>query len=78
EYFNTLRRLGKPVAMLQYKGENHGLRKPANQKDYTVRMREFFDHYLLGKPAPPWLEEGIPHLKLEEHLQEKTKEILGR
>ena len=32
EYFNTLRRLNKPVVMLQYKGENHGLVKPANQQ----------------------------------------------
>jgi dipeptidyl aminopeptidase/acylaminoacyl peptidase len=25
EYYNTLRRLGKPVIMLEYTGENHGL-----------------------------------------------------
>ena len=54
EYFNTLRRLQKPVVMLQYKGENHGLAKPENRKDYAVRMREFFDHHLMGKPAPDW------------------------
>lgn len=77
EYFNTLRRLQKPVVMLQYKGENHGLRKPENQKDYTIRMREFFDHYLKGKPAPKWWTEGVPHLKMDEHLEkrlEKKKE----
>ena len=74
EYFNTLRRLGKPVVMLQYKGENHGLRKPENQKDYTVRMKEFFDHHLKGAPAPQWLEEGIPHLKLEDHLEDRVRE----
>jgi dienelactone hydrolase len=74
EYFNTLRRLRKPVVMLQYKGENHGLAKPANQKDYTVRMREFFDHYLRDKPAPNWLKEGIPHLDLEDHLKERMKD----
>ncbi|MBA7645146.1 hypothetical protein ES703_52899 [subsurface metagenome] len=73
EYFNTLRRLGKPVVMLQYKGENHGLRKPENQRDYTIRMRQFFDHHLKGKPAPKWLEEGIPHLKLKDHLKEISK-----
>src|SRR5262249_54878973 len=56
EYFNTLRRLNKSVVMLQYKGENHGLVKPANQKDYAVRMREFFDYHLMGKPAPGWLK----------------------
>ena len=38
EYFNTLRRLGKPVILLEYPGENHGLARPANQQDYTVRM----------------------------------------
>lgn len=71
-YYNTLRRLQKPVVMLQYKGENHGLRVPANMKDYTVRMREFFDHHLMGKSAPKWWIEGVPHLKLKEHLEERT------
>ena len=71
---NTLRRLEKPVVMLQYKGENHGLIKPANRKDYTVRMREFFDHHLMGKAAPQWLKEGVPHLKLDDHLKDRTLE----
>jgi len=74
EYFNTLRRLKKPVVMLQYKGENHGLRIPANREDYTIRMRQFFDHYLKGEPAPDWLKEGIPHLDLKDHLKEIAKE----
>jgi acetyl esterase/lipase len=74
EYYNTLRRLGKEVVMLQYKGENHGLRKPENMKDYTVRMREFFDHHLKGKPAPKWLVEGVPLLKMADHLDERLKE----
>lgn len=69
EYYNTLRRLQKPVVMLQYKGENHGLAKTENQRDYAVRMREFFDHYLMGKPAPEWWTEGVPHLKMDEHLK---------
>jgi len=71
EYYNTLRRLGKPVVMLQYTGENHGLAKRANQKDYTVRMLEFFDHHLKGRPAPGWWTDGVPHLKMEEHLKER-------
>ena len=74
EYFNTLRRLQKPVVMLQYKGENHGLVVPANRKDYTIRMKEFFDYHLMGKPAPKWLQEGVPHLKLKDHLEERSKE----
>ncbi len=75
EYYNTLRRLKKPVIMLQYVGENHGLQKAANQKDYTVRMKEFFDHYLMGKPAPAWYTEGIPYLKLKDHLKERAKDL---
>ena len=35
----------------------------ANQKDLTVRCREFFDHYLKGAPAAQWLSEGVPYLK---------------
>lgn len=72
EYYNTLRRMGKPVILLEYKGENHGLAKPENMKDYTVRMRQFFDHYLMDKPAPKWMDEGIPLLKMKDHLDEVT------
>jgi|YNPBryunderm2012_1023409.scaffolds.fasta_scaffold00043_28 dipeptidyl aminopeptidase/acylaminoacyl peptidase len=75
EYYNTLRRLKKPVVMLQYVGENHGLQKPANRKDYTVRMKEFFDHHLMGKPAPDWWQEGIPYLKLKDHLKERVRQL---
>jgi dipeptidyl aminopeptidase/acylaminoacyl peptidase len=73
EYFNTLRRLGKPVVMLQYRGENHGLAKAPNQRDYSVRMREFFDHHLRGQPAPAWLREGVSHLDHDEHIKERAK-----
>ncbi len=71
EYFNTLRRLGKPIVMLQYVGENHGLREPANRKDYTVRQKEFWDHFLKEKPAPEWWTDGVPHLEMEDHLRER-------
>ncbi|MFB3852339.1 MAG: prolyl oligopeptidase family serine peptidase [Vicinamibacterales bacterium] len=74
EYFNTLRRLGKNVVMLEYVGENHGLAKPANQQDYTVRMKEFFDHHLMGKPAPDWYKEGVPRLKMDEHLKQRLEQ----
>lgn len=73
EYFNTLRRMGKPVIMLEYLGENHGLRKPSNQRDYTVRMKEYFDHYLMGAPAPDWMVNGVPRLKMEDHLKSRAK-----
>jgi dipeptidyl aminopeptidase/acylaminoacyl peptidase len=72
EYFNTLRRLGKPVWMLEYLGENHGLRKPANMQDYTVRMKEFFDHYLKGQPMAGWMKDGVPRLAMDDHLKERA------
>lgn len=75
EYYNTLRRLQKPVVLLEYVGENHGLRKPANRKDYTVRMKEFFDHFLMGAPAPDWWKAGISRIDMEEHLKQRAKPI---
>ena len=78
EYFNTLRRLGKPVVMLQYKGENHGVRKPQNRIDYTVRMKEFFDHHLMGKPAPEWWEKGISYLKLDDYLKDCVRKRMPK
>jgi dipeptidyl aminopeptidase/acylaminoacyl peptidase len=73
EYFNTLRRMQKPVIMLEYLGENHSLAKRPNQRDYTARMMEFFDHYLMGAPAPDWMVNGVPRLKMEEHLKDRAK-----
>jgi dipeptidyl aminopeptidase/acylaminoacyl peptidase len=73
EYYNTLRRMGKPVILLEYIGENHGLARRPNQRDYTVRMKEFFDHHLKGAPAPDWMVNGVPRLKMEEHLKERNK-----
>jgi len=59
EYIMALRRLGKEAYMFNYNGEPHGLRKRVNQKDWTRRMQEFFDHHLKGKPAPDWMKKGI-------------------
>ncbi|WP_372627568.1 prolyl oligopeptidase family serine peptidase [Arsukibacterium sp.] len=65
EYYLALRRLGKPVAMLQYEGEPHHLQRYANKLDYSIKMREFFDHYLKGAPAPKWWAEGEPYRQYE-------------
>jgi len=29
-------------------------------------MWEFYEYYFMGKPAPKWLKEGIPHLKMKD------------
>jgi dipeptidyl aminopeptidase/acylaminoacyl peptidase len=69
EYFLALRRLGKPAFMFNYNGEKHGLRKRINQKDYTRRLQEFFDHYLKGAPAAEWMDKGIPFLQREKEKE---------
>jgi dipeptidyl aminopeptidase/acylaminoacyl peptidase len=74
-YFNTLRRLDKPVILLEYKGENHNLRLPKNMKDYTVRMREWFDHYLKDAASPQWMVDGVPLLQMKDHLEPRVKEL---
>ncbi len=74
EYFNTLRRLGKPVVLLQYEGENHGVRKTENRKDYSYRMLDFFNHHLKDQEAPKWWSEGIKHLDMKEHIEDYMKE----
>lgn len=63
ELFNAARRLGKEVIFLSYPNEGHHLANEANQKDFQRRMKEYFDHHLMGKTAPEWMEEGVPHLK---------------
>ncbi|MDE5877211.1 MAG: prolyl oligopeptidase family serine peptidase [Muribaculaceae bacterium] len=60
EMFMALRRLGRPVWMLQYNGEAHNLRERRNRKDITIRLQQFFDHYLKGDPMPEWMLRGIP------------------
>lgn len=63
ELFMALRRLEKPVWMLQYNGEAHNLKERKNRKDITRRLQQFFDHYLKGEPMPRWMKEGVPMIR---------------
>ncbi|MCS6929767.1 MAG: prolyl oligopeptidase family serine peptidase [Saprospiraceae bacterium] len=60
ELYTGLRRLGKPVWMLNYNDEPHWPTKLQNRADFQLRMQQFFDHYLLGAPKPRWMERGVP------------------
>ncbi len=62
EMFMALRRLNKPVWLLVYNGEAHNLVQRKNRKDLSVRMSQFFDHYLKGAPEPAWMKKGVPTL----------------
>ncbi len=65
EYYNAARRMGKEVILLSYPGEPHHLGKEENQKDFQIRMKQYFDYYMKDVPAPEWLREGVPFLKKE-------------
>jgi dienelactone hydrolase len=69
ELYGTLRRMQKPHVLLVYANENHGLAKKENRIDYMNRQRQWFDHFLLKKEAPKWIEEGMTYderVKFEE------------
>ncbi|WP_343334690.1 alpha/beta hydrolase family protein [Draconibacterium aestuarii] len=70
EMFVALRRLDKPVWLLNYNGEEHNLpvKSWANRMDLTKRMFQFFNHYLKDKPAPEWMEKGIPAVEKGKNL----------
>ncbi|MEP6780630.1 MAG: prolyl oligopeptidase family serine peptidase [Gemmatimonadaceae bacterium] len=59
QFFNAARSNGKEVILLSYPGEAHNLTNRDNQKDFTIRMKQFFDHYLMDKPAPKWMTDGL-------------------
>ncbi|MFT4604276.1 MAG: dipeptidyl aminopeptidase/acylaminoacyl peptidase [Rhodothermales bacterium] len=63
ELFVGLRRLGKPTWLLNYNGEPHWPLPYWSRMDFTVRMQQFFDHYLMDAPAPVWLKEGLPAVR---------------
>jgi len=60
EYFTALRRLGKPSWLVVYNDEDHNLIQRKNRKDLSIRMKQFFDHYLMATPMPEWMAKGVP------------------
>lgn len=62
EYYSAARKLGKEVILLSYPDEPHHLRVEANQKDFQIRMKQYFDHHLKGVEAPGWMVRGVKHL----------------
>lgn len=63
EFFTALRRLGKPVWMLNYNGEAHNLVERRNRKDIQIREQQFFDWLLKGEKPAKWIVEGVPAVK---------------
>ena len=63
EYFVALRRLNKPVWLINYNGDSHNLMKKPNMIDLSIRLSQFFDHYLKDAPAPDWMTNGVSALQ---------------
>ncbi len=63
EFYSALKRLNKPVWLLNYNGEKHGLIQRKNKKDFAKRLYQYFDHYLKDAPAPTWMTDGLPMLE---------------
>ena len=61
ELYLAMRRLEKDCIFLQYRGEPHHPQKYPNKLDYTIKMKEYLDHYCKGAPAPKWIKEGVPY-----------------
>ncbi|MCM8569441.1 prolyl oligopeptidase family serine peptidase [Gramella jeungdoensis] len=69
EMFMGMRRLNKPAWLLVYNDEAHNLRKMKNRQDLSIRMMQFFDHYLKDEPAPVWMTRGVPAVMKGKDLQ---------
>ena len=69
ELYNIARRAKKEVVLIEYAGEDHGLRKKANQIDYQRRIFQWFGHYLKDEPAPDWITKGETYLAHERELK---------
>jgi len=70
ELYNIARRAKKNVVLLEYAGEDHGLRKKANQIDYQRRIFEWFGHYLKDEQAAAWITNGESFLDREREVQQ--------
>lgn len=57
QLFLFMRRLNKPVWLLEYGGSAyHGVFDHDQAKDFGLRLTQFFDFFLKNQPPPSWLE----------------------
>lgn len=59
EFYLMLRKLNKPVWLLEYSDANHGVFDPDQSRDFGLRMLQFFNYYLKEKSIPIWMRDGI-------------------
>ena len=54
-FYFALRRLSKPVVLLQYPDEGHINISPENSADLATRVLQWFDYHLKGDVSPKWI-----------------------
>jgi len=69
ELFNIARRAKKNVVLLQYEGEDHGLRQAKNQIDYQQRILAWFGYYLKGDEPQHWITNGESYLERDAEVK---------
>ncbi len=69
ELFLALRRHEKEAYLFNYNGQLHNLRRRADQKDFSLRMQQYFDHFLKGAAAPDWMTKGISYNDRDEEKE---------
>ncbi|TDQ79206.1 dipeptidyl aminopeptidase/acylaminoacyl peptidase [Sphingobacterium yanglingense] len=55
--FLALKDLGKPVNLLMYPKEGHVLSADANQKDLSLKIKQWFDYHLKSNDKQQWMYE---------------------
>jgi dipeptidyl aminopeptidase/acylaminoacyl peptidase len=73
ELYNIARRAKKNVVLLVYGGEDHGLRKKADQVDYQHRIFAWFGYYLKGETPPTWITDGESYLDHQKQARTKSQ-----
>lgn len=53
--YYALRRLGKKCTLLIYPGEGHVILDKKNQKDLSLRIKQWLDHYLKDRSGDAWM-----------------------
>lgn len=56
-FYNALRRNGKDVAALFYRGEGHSLQEKHAQVDLTCRILDWFDYFLKDRLGIGWIDK---------------------
>ena len=75
ELYTAMRRLQKPAWLLNYNNDEHNLKAESwgNRMDLSIRMQQFFDHYLKNAPAPIWMKDGLPAINKGFELRLETE-----